>query len=333
VLWSKTSSGGWGDARRLAVDGAGNAFATGNFAGTVTFGSTSLTSYSATEDAFVWKLNASGTSVWAGEMGGYSGFNAGFGITTDVSGNAYVTGRWTSGSNNFNPASGKAVALPSHGGLDTFIVKLTPGKNGTMQLGWAKDIGGSSTDWGEQVAVDGSGNVYTTGTFTGPVNFNPNSGTQHVLPGYGGKDIFVSELDSNGNYVAAAGLGSTLDDIGHDIVLDASHIVYLTGFFSGTADFDPTSGTYNLTSNGGNDVFVSVLTQTNTPGAMAPGGQNPGAPPPPAGTPTVTLSPTVPTIAPPATADPVAPDQIDWLLAAAARKRSSLYTDWLADRQ
>jgi hypothetical protein len=337
VLWSRTSTGGGGtNAIRLAVDSAGNAYAAGFYTGTATFGSTALTSYSGASDAFVWKLNASGGSVWAGSMGSTGGTTP-WGITTDGSGNAYVTGYWAGGSNNFNPGSGRAVSLTYQGGIDDiFIAKLTPGKNGAMQLGWAKDIGGSGFDIGYAVAVDGSGNVYTAGGFSGTVNFNPNGGTAHNLSGGG---IFVSKLDANGNYVAAAGMANSPAGTGNGkgaargIALDGGGNVYTTGYFGGTSDFDPTSGTYNLTSNGSQDIFVSKLTQTLTPGAMAPGGQAPDVSMPNVPAANGSFSPTAPAVALPATTDPAAPDQIDWLAAAAARKRSSLFADWLADGQ
>lgn len=272
ILWSKTSSGGSASAIRLAVDGAGNAYAAGTYSGTAAFGGKSLTSYAGASDAFVWKLNASGGTVWAGSMGSSAGTYP-FGITTDCSGDAYLTGYWYGGSNNFNPSSGKAVSLMNHGGQDIFIVKLTPGSNGAMQLGWAKDIGGSGNDIGNAVAVDGSANVYTTGGFNGTVNFNPNSGTTHSLSGGG---VFVSKLDASGNYVAAAGMAGTADGTGlgiaRGIALDGSGNVYTTGFYTGPADFDPTSGTYTLPFNGGYaDIFVSKLTQTSPQLAVSRG--------------------------------------------------------------
>jgi hypothetical protein len=342
VLWSKTSSStgsSYANATRLAVDGAGNAYATGLYSGTATFGGTSLTSYAGTYDAYVWKLNASGGTVWAGTMGG-SGGTQPWGITTDGSGNAYVTGYWGGGFNNFNPGSGKAVSLPYHGGgWDAFIVKLTPGRNGAMQLGWAKDIGGSGSDIANAVAVDGAGNVYTAGGFTGTVNFNPNSGKAQSLSGGG---VFVSKLDANGNYLDAAGLAGTADGTGagiaRGIALDAAGNVYTTGFYTGPADFDPTSGTYTLPFNGGYaDIFVATLTQ---PGAQRAASR------PAAVTPVVLPSAEagsqpVPLAAErPAVAVPVAPpghpsvvgDPPAWLAWAGPRKRpSALFADWLSD--
>ena len=67
------------------------------------------------------------------------------------------------------------------------------------------------------------------------------------------------KLDSQGNYVEVAGWGPVVGFSG--IALDASGDVYTTGGFGGTADFDPTSGVYNMTSNGGGDVAVLKLTQ------------------------------------------------------------------------
>jgi hypothetical protein len=116
--------------------------------------------------------------------------------------------------------------------------------------------------------VDGNSNVYTTGLFTGSVNFNP-SGT-YILNRAGGADIFVSKLDTNGNFVSAADMGGPGTDDGVSIAVDSSSSgspnVYTTGLFRYTADFNP-NGTYNLTvdstAGGVNpDLFVSKLTQS-----------------------------------------------------------------------
>ena len=282
ILWTQTSGAGeaWGGA--LAVDMRGNAYASGMFdpydpinIGYTTFGNTVLTEPWNSGAGFVWNLNPNGGTIWAGGMTSYGGVYP-QSIAADGSGNVYLTGYWGGGgSNNFNPGSGKAVSLPFNGvsgAANAFIVKLTPGTNGAMKLGWAKEIGGSGNDEGNAVAVDGAGNVYTTGWFTGTVNFNPNTGPAHNLSGGG---VFVSKLDANGNFVAAASMAGTAEgnssNLARGIALDGAGNVYTTGFFSGTADFDPTGGTYNLTSNGGNDVFVSVLTQSNTPSVAMPG--------------------------------------------------------------
>jgi hypothetical protein len=184
-------------------------------------------------------------------------------------------------------------------------------------------------DIGNAVAVDGAGNVYTTGGFTGTVNFNPNGGKAQTLSGGG---IFVSKLDASGNFVAAASMAGSADGSGQGmargIMLDGAGNVYTTGFFTGTADFDPSGGTYNLTSNGGNDVFVSKLTQTgqqfaatSSPAAAvlpaaSSGGQAAG--------PTAGARPPAPA------AGPRAGDELPHWLAGGPRQRRSLFADWLA---
>ena len=108
------------------------------------------------------------------------------------------------------------------------------------------------------VAVDSSGNVYTTGHFQGTVDFDPGSGTAN-LTAAGEEAAFVSKLDSSGNYVWAKHFVSSYRVKGESVAVDASGNVYTTGYFSGTADFDPGEGTANLTTNGSVDVFVWKL--------------------------------------------------------------------------
>ncbi|MBT6372369.1 MAG: hypothetical protein HOJ86_06840, partial [Acidimicrobiaceae bacterium] len=129
---------------------------------------------------------------------------------------------------------------------------------------WSSDdgavavFGGTNADYGYSVAVDSSGNVYTTGYFNGTVDFDPGAGTAN-LTSNGYKDVFVSKLDSSGNYVWAKNFGGTGNDMGYSVAVDSSGNVYTTGYFTGTVDFDPGAGTTNLVPNGSSDAFVSKL--------------------------------------------------------------------------
>ena len=119
-------------------------------------------------------------------------------------------------------------------------------------------FGGNSHTINSSVAVDSSGNVYTTGGFIGTVDFDPGSGTLNLISA-GSADVFVSKLNSSGNLIWAKKFGGTSEDVGHSLTVDSTGNVYTTGFFQGTADFDPSDQTSNLTSVDGNDVFLSKL--------------------------------------------------------------------------
>jgi hypothetical protein len=85
--------------------------------------------------------------------------------------------------------------------------------------------------------------------FQGTADFDPGAGTFH-LTSSGSDDIFVSKLDSAGNFVWAKAMGGPSGDAGQGIAVDGAGNVYTTGSFQGTADFDPGAGTFNLTSSG-----------------------------------------------------------------------------------
>ena len=127
---------------------------------------------------------------------------------------------------------------------------------------WAKSFGGTSNDYGYAVTVDASGNVYTIGEFLGTADFDPGTGTNN-LSSNGEPDVFVQKLNPLGNLLWAKSFGGTGSDFGYSAA-DASGNVYTTGYFSGTVDFDPGTGTTNLTSNGSLDVFVQKLTPLTT---------------------------------------------------------------------
>jgi hypothetical protein len=128
-------------------------------------------------------------------------------------------------------------------------------------LKWAKQMGAGAQDQGRSIAVDASGNVYTTGTFNGTVDFNPGVGT-YFLTSTSVEDVYISKLDSSGNFVWAGAWGGGSFDLGLSIAIDANGFVYSTGLFQGTADFDPGAGTFNLTANS-MDGFVVKLNALN----------------------------------------------------------------------
>jgi len=239
----------------IAVDASGNIYTTGYFSGIADFnpgaGVYNLTS-NGDFDIFVSKLDASGNFVWAKQMGSTS-YDVGQSIATDSIGNVYVTG-YFKGTVDFDPNAG-VYNLTSLGGMeDIFICKISAAGN----LIWAKQMGGSNPDYAIAIAVDDSGNVYTTGDFWGTADFDPGTGTCNFSSA-GLYDMFVSKLDKDGNFVWAKQMGGSSYEAGISLALDHDRNVYIAGHFKETADFDPGTGTYNLTSIGDYDIFVTKL--------------------------------------------------------------------------
>jgi len=253
--WAKQMGGtSWDVGYSITTDACGNVYTTGYFNGTADFdpgaGTTNLTS-AGQNDIFIQKLDTAGNLLWAKQMGGT--FNDyGYSITTDANGNVYTTGYFMD-TIDFDPGTG-TFNLTSAGWWDIFIQKLDSAGN----LLWAKQMGGTSHDYGHSIATDAGGNVYTTGLFSGTADFDPGTGTAN-LTSAGGYDIFIQKLDTSGNLIWVKQMGGNLDDYGRSISIDASSNVYTTGLFMGTSDFDPGTGIVNLTSAGYNDIFIQKL--------------------------------------------------------------------------
>jgi hypothetical protein len=255
-LWAK-SFGGTGSAQDygygIATDASGNVYTTGFFSGFADFNPGSelyqLSSAGST-DIFVQKLDALGNFVWAKSFGGASS-DFGFSISVDATGNVYSTG-FFQGTVDFLTGPGTAN-LTSVGETDIFVLKVDA--SGTFA--WAKKFGGASSEYAYGSTTDALGNVYTTGFFQGTVDFDPGVGTTELTAA--GYDILVHKMDASGNFLWARSIGGIGTDVGQSLSLDASGNVYTTGYFEGTVDFDPTSGTANLTAVGSKDVYVQKM--------------------------------------------------------------------------
>jgi hypothetical protein len=144
-------------------------------------------------------------------------------VAVDTAGNSYITGTFT-GTTDFDPArtnAGNTDILTARGGTDAFVAKYAPDNS----LIWAKRMGGTADDFGSKIAVDGSGNVYVTGSFTGTGDFGSVNLTSTGL-----SDGFVSKLNSSGSTLWAKRWGAALTfDTGFGVGVDAKGNVYAAG--------------------------------------------------------------------------------------------------------
>jgi hypothetical protein len=246
----------------IAVDGSGNAYVTGYTSSTdydVTPGAFQTTN-GGIRDVFVTKLNATGTAlVYSTYLGG-SGEDYGYGIAVDGSGNAYVTGYTWSTDYDVTPGAfqtTKSTTILSE--RDVFVTKLNA--TGTA-LVYSTYLGGSDSDYGYAIAVDGSGNAYVTG-YTLSTDYDVTPGAFQTTKG-GGGDVFVTKLNATGTaLVYSTYIGGSGSDRGNAIAVDGSGNAYVTGETNST-NYDVTPGAFQTTNGGGWDVFVTKLNAAGT---------------------------------------------------------------------
>ncbi len=253
--WAKSVGGtAYDQGNAITVDGSGNVYTTGFFSDVVDFDPSAvvftLTSAGSNPDCYVTKFDALGNFIWAINIGA-SGSEYGKAIKLDANGDILIAGCFQ-GTVDFDPGAG-VINATATGGTDMFILRLDAGGN----FIWVKDIGSSYTD-PKSLTIDNSGNILTTGVFSGTSDFDPGAGITS-LTGQGNNDIFVLKLTSTGNFVWAKAIGESGYDNGESITVDVTGSCYVTGYFQNTADFDPGAGMYSLTAAGGDEIFIFKL--------------------------------------------------------------------------
>jgi hypothetical protein len=250
ILWAKAAEGNFsnqGDA--ISTDASGNVFITGSFSSdTIVFGSVALTNTNSwhNPDIFVVKYDAAGNVLWAKSAGG-SYDDYGSGISTEASGNVYITGRFASPSIAF----GSTTLINAHVyESDIFVVKYDAAGN----VIWAKSAGGANDDFGNGLSIDPSGNVLLTGFFrSSTITFGST-----IIANSGIQDVFVVKYDASGNVIWAKSAGGNKTDISGGISNDGNGNVFVTGYFnSPSISFGPISLT--VTNPGASDIFVAKL--------------------------------------------------------------------------
>jgi gliding motility-associated-like protein len=252
ILWAQSWGGGATDrGEEVTADSQGNLISTSIFQSTFPLGSTTVTSPGGQYNALVMKHDAAGNLLWDIDLGG-NGDTEVYGLGIDSNGNIVISGSY-SGSVDFDP-------LGAHNTLNNdtntaFVAKYTP----AGKLIWVNPINGSVVNNGSAVSIGLNDDIYVTAAFSSPVVFN--AGTT-LNPS--GQDVFIAKYASSGSFQFARDLGGAgASAFPYQIRTDASNSVYVSGYFSGSIDFDPAPATTAVVSfHGQRDFFLVKLDQT-----------------------------------------------------------------------
>jgi len=244
---SLDAASGW----RLVVDAAGAVYVTG-YTGSINF-PTTVGAYDTVQsgswDAFVAKLNPSGTSLVFSTFLGGNSMDIGLSIALDSLGYVYVSG-WTMSSG--FPVTPAAFDTTHNGEEDGFVAKLSQTGN---QLLLSTFLGGGGFDTTGAIALDAAGNIYVSGV-TGSSNFPATAGAFDTSFG-GQNDGYAAKFDPILSFlIYATFLGGAGEDEAHSIAVDSGGFAYVCGH-AGGSDFPTTPGSYSPSYRGGNaDGFV-----------------------------------------------------------------------------
>ncbi len=265
LMWMKEfgesgSSYDWNGAYGIELDSSGNIYQCGGFEGTnVDFDpgpGMVLLSSGAERNGFLCKWDSGGNFLWAITWGG-TDYGGGSALAIDSS-KVWVIGTFR-GTWDFDPGGGVDSHM-SNGEHDSYLTAFD--HSGIHQ--WAGTWGGPTYDSASDLAVDGNGTAYVVGYFMGTdIDFDP-SGSTFYLTSNGSADPYVTCIDTDFAFVKAVSWGSANWDRAEGItILSPYNDPYVTGYFDGdNVDFDPGVGEDLHTTNGDEDVFLTMFDQS-----------------------------------------------------------------------
>lgn len=253
--WSTNAVGNsYEESSSVTTDVSGNVYITGSFySSSIDFGVYTLINADPTgnkSDMFIAKYDSLGNVLWAESSGGLNE-DGGYSVTTDASGNAYVTGYFASTSISFG-----STTLVNAGLYDMFIVKYDASGN----VLWTKSAGKIGDDYGRSITTDASNNVYVTGSFQSPtIRFDlitltntDTSGTTY--------DMYILKYDSTGTVLWADSKGGKGTEYARSIAVDSANNVFICGNFDSDTLIFNTDTLINV------GAFDAYLTKYNATG-------------------------------------------------------------------
>lgn len=255
-MWSKAVfSAGFGvQATVLELDTLGNIITGGLFVGPTDFdagtGTAVLTPSGLGLAIFIAKYDTDGNYIWAKGFGGGSFYMDATSLSLGDQGDIYLTGVFAN-TIDFDPGVGVADLVADEPDI---ICGYLAKYDADGDYVWAKRIDLLVQPYA--VDVDDMNDIYLTGRFSGTRDFDPGPAVADLMSN-GIEDIFIAKYNAAGSYIWANHIGGATYSWGRCIKIDPAGKIYVTGEFSGTADFDPGPATANLISNGNSDVFIA----------------------------------------------------------------------------
>ena len=244
-VWQWVTNGGSSsstdEGMDIALDTKGNVYVSGFFY-SGKFGTLSLTS-KGSADAFVGKLNSSGAWQWVKSAGG-TGYDQMPSLALDKQDNIYLAGVFS------NTVTVGTSTFTSKGGADTFVAKM----DATGKWLWAQQANGTDYIYPTGIDVNSSGTVFVTGNFKQQATFGTTNFTTPT-----GCNMFVSALDNTGKWTWAKKVTTLVCGSSHqarDLIAGKNGEAFVAGHFDSSATF----GNTTLTSTGGSDIFVWLVT-------------------------------------------------------------------------
>jgi hypothetical protein len=251
-LWVAHGGGSGNDiCYDITTDLDGNSIVTGKYIYLATFGAFSFLCLDSSDDIFIAKADPNGNWLWANSAGG-SQPDCGYGISCDLSGDIYATGTFRVTS--FFGADSLTMNVNN----DLYVTKLSSGGDWL----WARRAGGNGLDYGYSICTDNTGCSFVTGYFNGTADFG-----SHIVTSSGGSDIFVSCLDSSGNWLWAMMAGGISNDAGKRILIDNEGYCRVSGNAYGASY---SFGSTALTGYGQNDAFAAKVSVPPLPPLALP---------------------------------------------------------------
>ncbi|MEP2937565.1 MAG: T9SS type A sorting domain-containing protein [Gilvibacter sp.] len=241
----------------ITIDEFNNIYSAGAFVGVIDFdpGDTVFEADSGPgTSGYILKLDASGNFVWVKILEGHS--CAIRSIKLDTENDVVLTGNFI-GEVDFDPNEGELIIDAGFGGRNLFIQKLS----NLGELIWVKTLIEDTSVYAADMVVDDLNNIYITGEYVGNVDFDPGS-SSYFMTSNGVADAFLLKVDSLGEFVYAKGYGGSNTDHVEAMAIDSYQNIFITGYFIGTVDFDPSSNDFFLTSAGGWEVYALVLSES-----------------------------------------------------------------------
>ena len=234
TIWARNACGDFSYVLPVSVsaDPSGNVFVTGYFHGdSVSFGNVTIRNSFSTglyDNLFIVKYNSGGDVLWAkcATCTGLSGSCRGNSVANDSEGNIYATGNFSCPYLVFDSDT---IFNADAGGFDTedfFILKLNPSGNVT----WVKSIGGTGSDEGNGISINGT-NLCITGYFGSPTVSFQGIILTNASPANPYKNLFIARFDTAGNVIWAAGNQTQGNSYGVAIASNPDGHVYITGNF------------------------------------------------------------------------------------------------------